>query len=453
MRKIFYYIAIIVLSFGVFTCCENNDTKQYCYEITASTTIEGITITESKSLWCSAGEIKSIKNEYKELFTMLGARDKDIKFTSKRTNHNESDCGCFLPESHCFEITTHFIVMGVKLTKIEYGWYSLEELVSYVKEIKENYEREYEVPVEVTCKLTSKDSSECFNQKDVTASGSCGDNLTWTIVKDTALIISGEGEMWDYIYNAPSIFSDAPWSNNKIITVYLAKNVTSIGNYAFCGCISLKSITIPNSITSIGYCAFMTCRSLTSVIIPNSVTSIGMGAFQSCDSLTSVTISNSITKIEDFSFNGCSSLTSIIIPSSVTSIGARAFADCSSLKSISIPNGVTNIEGETFLGCVSLTSISIPSSVTSIGNNAFLICKSLTSVTIPNSVTSIGRGAFSMCLSLTSITCLAQQPPTLGQDVFKRVDSNIPLYVPKGSESLYRTADGWNEFTNIIGIE
>ncbi len=54
----------------------------------------------------------------------------------------------------------------------------------------------------------------------------------------------------------------------------------SIGNYAFSGCSSLTSITIPNNVTSIGNFAFSRCSSLTSITIPNSVTSIGVKTFQ-----------------------------------------------------------------------------------------------------------------------------------------------------------------------------
>ncbi len=63
----------------------------------------------------------------------------------------------------------------------------------------------------------------------------------------------------------------------------------AIYKYAFYGCGSLTSITIPDSVTSIGNNAFRNCSSLTSITIPNSVTSIGYYAFYDCSSLESIT--------------------------------------------------------------------------------------------------------------------------------------------------------------------
>ena len=267
---------------------------------------------------------------------------------------------------------------------------------------------------------------------------------------------------------------------DKTLSTYSIKEGTKwIGSSAFSNCSSLTSITIPNSVTSIGEEAFYGCKALTSVtlhsnsivgtsyyytsttigdifgsqvkeyIIGNNVTSIGSSAFSGCSGLTSVTIPNSVTNIGGYAFSGCSGLTSVTIPNSVTSIGSYTFCRCSGLTSVTIPNSVTSIGDDAFRGCSGLTSVTIPNSVTSIGKTAFHYCTGLTSVTIPNSVTSIGYGAFFGCSSLTSITCDATTPPTLGNDAFYDVKSSIPVYVPCGCVSAYKTASGWNIFANI----
>ena len=69
-------------------------------------------------------------------------------------------------------------------------------------------------------------------------------------------------------------------------SITIPNSVTTIGDYAFCNCISLESITIPNSVTAIGDYAFYGCSSLESVLIPDNVTKIGYYAFYNCDNLT-----------------------------------------------------------------------------------------------------------------------------------------------------------------------
>ena len=119
--------------------------------------------------------------------------------------------------------------------------------------------------------------------------------------------------------------------------------MTEIDDYAFNGCISLSSVTIPNSVTSIGVYAFEYCASLKSITIPDSVPLVGPGAFSNCTNLTSVTIQNGVMYIGNEAFANCTSLTGITIPDSVTWIGRYSFGGCTNLTSITIPNSVTSI--------------------------------------------------------------------------------------------------------------
>ena len=64
-----------------------------------------------------------------------------------------------------------------------------------------------------------------------------------------------------------------------------------IGAYAFYGCSSLPSLTLPSNVTKIGESAFEGCSGLTSLTLPSSVTSIGSSAFYGCSGLTSIYVS------------------------------------------------------------------------------------------------------------------------------------------------------------------
>ncbi len=72
---------------------------------------------------------------------------------------------------------------------------------------------------------------------------------------------------------------------------------------------------------------------------------------------------------------------------------------------------------------------------------------------LPDGLTSIGENAFGFCSHLTSVYNYSTLPQSINSYVFKYVNtSTCTLYVPEESIELYRAADGWKEFTNIIAI-
>lgn len=149
-----------------------------------------------------------------------------------------------------------------------------------------------------------------------------------------------------------------------------------------------------------------------------SVTSIGNYAFCDCSNLTSVTIPEGVTSIEDRAFNRCSSLTSIDLPDSLTYLGVYCFAQCNALSSLKLPNSPTFIDDSAFYDCRALTSVTIPNNLTSLeATNIFANCRNLESVTLGNSIAKINIYNFENCDKLSDVYFDGLESEWLSKDI------------------------------------
>ncbi len=188
--------------------------------------------------------------------------------------------------------------------------------------------------------------------------------------------------------------------NGEVINdLKIPDNVESINDYAFYGCLNLKSVNIPKSVTSIGASAFYKCLGLATVSIPNSI----------------------------------------------TSIGNQAFYGCTSLQRVTIPNSVTSLGNSAFFGCTNLSKVSLGNKIGSIGEYTFSR-SAITKIVIPNSVRNIEEYAFHECNSLRAIYIKSNYPPSIKKYTFSLDQNNyITLYIPYGTKSEYNTGF-WYEF-------
>lgn len=287
------------------------------------------------------------------------------------------------------------------------------------------------------------------------SSGTCGDNLTWTLDDNGLLTISGEGTMENFTWDT------LPWGN-AINQVVIEDSVTTIGDYAFHNCQSLTSVSIADSVSGIGNNSFSYCQGLESIPLPEGLVSIGPQAFYYCTNLRELEIPASVTSIGDYAFVACDSLASITVSASVYANNRNGFENypgtvyftasgaCGENLTYSYMNKNLTIsgtgpmfdyseggapwheqdlpvssvvveEGVTYIGSYALTRIpkvTLPQSITGIGSHA-LQGSTLGDLTIPANVTTIGDYAFMGC-GIDTLTIEEGDALDIGRGAFSR---------------------------------
>ena len=259
------------------------------------------------------------------------------------------------------------------------------------------------------------------------SSGTCGDNLTWTLDSNGTLTISGKGEMDDYEYKniQRTYWSTAPWGRETVKNIVINEGVTKIGKYAFAylslaesvtipntvknietssfaSCIKLKNVQIENGLEKIGDYAFLSCYELEEIKIPNSVQSFGTKSFGSCKTLKKINIPSGITEIPESMFSICTELSEIDLPDTVTKIGYQAFSS-SGVKSVHMSQNIQTIQDWAFYACNNLLDIDLPNGLKDVGSMAFGNCTSLQTLIIPDSMNCIRNAAFNGCYNLKTV--------------------------------------------------
>ena len=284
--------------------------------------------------------------------------------------------------------------------------------------------------------------------------------------------------------------------------------VVGIGAMAFAGCDSLTEVNIPSSVTDIGGGAFIGCRMLKSICLPHNLRVIRELTFCDCTGLTSVILPDSIYNIQQHAFGGCTAIDSLSLPDTLHSIGDFAFFGCRNLKHVDFqPTWLQHIGDMAFGGtrwyeerpdglitigtsvydykvddtCLMMIDVSdlpqpvrmvveenpfrhkydkylspfkavvLPDGITTIGSHAFFGCRNLCTIHIPVTVTRIEEYAFGRCHELTEIHVKWQTPLSINPDTYNGLKQTAcTLFVPRGTAHLYRQAEGWKEFGQIV---
>jgi hypothetical protein len=179
------------------------------------------------------------------------------------------------------------------------------------------------------------------------------------------------------------------------------------------------------------------------------------GAFQTCP-ITSVSLPSSITVIPAGAFNNCHDLKEVVMEEGLVQLGAACFAGCNSLVELKIPQTVEKFGSYTNYGfksylfghCSSLKKVNIPSKVTSFTAGCFK-GSGLETFIIPDFITLLQKDCFNVGnLKALKITHKDFKNLSYTESIFSDV-SNVILYVPEGSKSLYSEYYPWKNFKEI----
>lgn len=295
-------------------------------------------------------------------------------------------------------------------------------------------------------------------------------DVNYSLYKDGRLVIEGAGGSNVYVGPLSGFIKDEYLDQAKSLII---KNIRWIKSETFENCKNVTTVTFDPSgnldVESIGDYAFKGCSSLKTIIIPQYVSEMGNYVFQDCTNLESIRISASVSKIGSRVFAGCPNLKSIVveegnkkydsrencnaivetatntlvcgtenstIPTTITAIGGGAFAE-TGLKNFVIPEGVTSIQYGAFENCQNLKSVTLPQSLKKLEYRVF--AKSgLTSVVIPEGITRLPDGTFTECQNLETVTL-----PTTLEAIENNAFSNSGLtsiFIPKGVTSISSTS-------------
>lgn len=288
--------------------------------------------------------------------------------------------------------------------------------------------------------------------------------------------------------------SDSAFSACTKLTSFDFSHVSGkIGDYAFYGCTSLKSVNAPE-VVEIGTGCFADCFLLQTFSAPKlevigdyafaayaeesvrgaafetiyapKLTKVGAGAFYMCIYLESIDLSK-VTEIGTTAFAQCSSLKEVTLSSNLTELTDLVFYQCYELSGLDL-SGIVRfgrgclygvilpsvlelpsaeyIGAEAFIedsenGTNNLTEIRAPK-VTYIGDQAFLGCYSLRVVKAPK-LREIGSAAF----AYTEIEEfeISDALETVGTSVFEGCESFVAFYTTVGTQKVYD-----KEYTKVM---
>ena len=279
--------------------------------------------------------------------------------------------------------------------------------------------------------------------------------------------------------------------NETIRNLYLPEGLETLGSESFAGCSALETVALPSTLNSIHSSAFTSCYNLREFKGANGllldshtlVSSNGELVGFAGAGVTDYTMPEGVKGVQNEALCGWPELRSITFPSSLYSLQGGWLNDNVNLEFLygpgtsedhhcyskpsdylvaatsicpadyKIPDdaGVNRIFDYVFYGNPSIERLTVPDDVFYIGTGAFAEMPKLKSIILPASLNDCGSDIFSKDTALDTIWLRSFTPPSFTENPSAHIGhAGLTVYVPIGSENLYKTASGWSAYASYI---
>lgn len=289
---------------------------------------------------------------------------------------------------------------------------------------------EYDVTEKASAVVAVPETEITLQNKEITENG--------TYTADTGY--DGLGQVTVNVASSGGGDADADELMESILTRSFTEinlDATNVGDHAFGGCKSLRSINLPNA-TRIGSYSFYNCSALTDVTLPN-VEYLGSYAFSLCSGLQSINLPK-VTSLQSQALYSCSSLREVNLPNLVT-VASQVMGSCKKLESIVLPS-LPTIGNYMFSYDDALRKVDAPIA-TSVSANAFAYCYKFTTLILRSSTmcTLANTNAFNSCYHFHGTTNSSHNPSG-AKDGY--------IYVPRALVDTYKAASNWSTYASQI---
>ena len=202
----------------------------------------------------------------------------------------------------------------------------------------------------------------------------------------------------------------------------------------------LETLELPDDVTTVKDYAFFNCGSLKKLIFSKNTAELKSYAFAGCDLLTEIEFFKygKLAIIGTYAFSGCDELLKVVIPTSVKYVGTYAFNDCAKLKSAIFESGggITSLTN-CFTKCPELEEVKLPNKLKHL-NDSFEASNKLKKVV--NNVAYVDNWAVWVVEKTTVIQFMSGTKGIAVSIPYYFADQIKKIYIPKSVNNISKGA-------------